>query len=307
MAQPETTAVLEGGFLEKWRLEHGSRLEESRRALYRFAQNRLSFIGLCMIVFLIVVAISGRWWVPYPDDAAGAVRPADRFLAPSWSHLFGTDELGRDIFSRVVLATGTELLTGVIILAVAIGIGVTIGCVAGYFGGWVDEALMRLTDMMLAIPGLFLALAITAALGPSILHAVAALSVTWWPGYARLVEGQTKAAREQDYVEAARSIGAKPRRIIFSHLVPNMISSVLVKASMDYGLAILGLASLGFIGVGAQPPTPEWGAMISNGRQYLPQYWWYSTFPGLAMFIAVFGFSMLGDGLRDVFDPQSRL
>jgi peptide/nickel transport system permease protein len=221
--------------------------------------------------------------------------------------LFGTDELGRDIFSRVILATGVELLTGVIILAVAISIGVTVGSIAGYFGGWVGESLMRVTDMMLAIPGLFLALAITAALGPGIIHAVIALSVTWWPGYARLVEGQARAAREQDYIEASRSIGAKPRRIIFLHVIPSMISSVVVKSSMDFGFAILGLASLGFIGVGAQPPTPEWGAMISSGRQYLPQYWWYSTFPGMAMFIAVFGFNMLGDGLRDVFDPRSRL
>lgn len=307
MAQGNTTAVLEGGLLKKWRLEHDSRIQDSRRALYRFGQNRLSVIGLGMIVFLILVAITGRWWVPYPADASGAVDPANRFLGPSLSHLFGTDELGRDIFSRVVLATGTELFAGIIILAVAISLGVTIGSIAGYFGGWVDEVLMRATDMFLAIPGLFLALAITAALGPSIIHAVAALSVTWWPGYARLVEGQVKSLREQDYVEAARSVGAKPRRIIFSHLVPNMISSILVKASLDYGFAILSLASLGFIGVGAQPPTPEWGSMISNGRQYLPQYWWYSTFPGLAMFLAVFGFSMLGDGLRDVFDPQSRI
>lgn len=308
MAESGSIQVPAGNALRRWQEEHQSRIEDTRRAVYRFVQNRLSLLGLCFIIFLVVVGLTGRWWVPFPQDATGAIHASERFTHPLTSgHLFGTDELGRDIFSRVVLATQTALLSGVIILAVAISIGVTLGSVAGYFGGWLDEVLMRLTDMMLAIPGIFLALAITAALGPGIIHAILALSVTWWPGYARLVEGQVKAAREQDYVEACRSIGAKPGRIIFSHIIPNMISSVVVKASMDFGFAILSLAALGFIGVGAQPPTPEWGAMISNGRTYLPQYWWYSTFPGLAMFVAVFGFNMLGDGLRDVFDPKSRL
>jgi peptide/nickel transport system permease protein len=307
MAGTSTAQVAQGGVLRRWQQEHSSRIEETRRALYRFVQNRLSLVGLCLIAFLVVVAITGRWWVPYPEDATGAIHAADRFLSPRAGHLFGTDELGRDIFSRIVLATQVALLVGVIILAVAITIGITVGSIAGYFGGWVSDVLMRGTDMMLAIPGIFLALAITAALGPGIIHAMIALSVTWWPGYARLVQGQVQAAREEDYVQAARAVGAKPRQIIFSHVIPNIISSVIVKASMDFGFAILSLAALGFIGVGAKPPTPEWGSMISYGRRYLPQYWWYSTFPGLAMFIAVFGFNMLGDGLRDVFDPKSRI
>src|SRR5215471_3080821 len=293
--------------LAQWRQENAAGLEELRRAIYRFVQNRLSLVGFGLILALVVVAITGPLWAPYPADATGAIHAANRFLGPSAGHFFGTDELGRDVFSRVVLATRLALSSGVIILTVAISIGVTVGSIAGYFGGWLGEALMRLTDMMLAIPGIFLALAITAAMGPGIVHAIMALSVTWWPGYARLVQGQVQAAREQDYVEAERSIGARPHRIIFLHIAPNMISSVIVKASMDFGFAILSLAALGFIGVGAQPPTPEWGEMISYGRQFLPQFWWYSTFPGLAMFIAVFGFSMLGDGLRDVFDPKSRI
>jgi peptide/nickel transport system permease protein len=295
------------GALGQWQQEHAARLEELRRALYRFLQNKLSLVGLCLILFLIFVAITGRWWVPYPEDATGAIHATDRFLNPSLQHPFGTDELGRDVFSRVVLGTQYALLAGVIILTVAISIGVTVGSIAGYFGGWIGETLMRVTDMMLAVPGIFLALAITAALGPGILHAMLALSITWWPGYARLVHGQVQAARERDYVEAARSLGANPRRIILSHIVPNIFSSVIVKASMDFGFAILSRAALGFIGVGAKPPTPEWGAMISTGREYLPDFWWYSTFPGLAMFIAVFGFNLLGDGLRDVFDPKSRI
>jgi peptide/nickel transport system permease protein len=302
VARAEPSALL-----GQWRRENAANLEELRRALYRFVQNRLSVLGLGLILALVVVAVTGPLWVPYPGDATGAIHASDRFLSPRPGHLFGTDELGRDVFSRVVLASQLALGSGLIILAVAISIGVTVGSLAGYFGGWAGEWLMRLTDMMLAIPGIFLALAITAAIGPGIIHAIMALSVTWWPGYARLVHGQVQAAREQDYVEAERSIGARPGRIIFLHILPNMISSVIVKASMDFGFAILSLASLGFIGVGAQPPAPEWGDMISFGRKFLPQFWWYSTFPGLAMFIAVFGFSMLGDGLRDVFDPKSRI
>jgi peptide/nickel transport system permease protein len=307
MADSQSIQALPRGAIGQWRDEHAARIEELRRAGYRFLSNKLSLVGLCFILLLIAVALTGRWWVPFPEDATGAIHAADRFKSPSLEHPFGTDELGRDVFSRVVLGTQYALLAGVIILAVAISIGVTVGSIAGYFGGWVGEVLMRLTDMMLAVPGIFLALSITAALGPGILHAMIALSITWWPGYARLVQGQVQAARERDYVEAARSLGAKPKRVIFSHIVPNIFSSVIVKASMDFGFAILSMAALGFIGVGAKPPTPEWGAMISTGREYLPDFWWYSTFPGLAMFVAVFGFNMLGDGLRDVFDPKSRI
>jgi peptide/nickel transport system permease protein len=183
---------------------------------------------------------------------------------------------------------------------------VPLGSIAGYFGGRVSEIIMRVTDMWLTVPGIFLALSITAALGPGVLNAMIALSVTWWPGYCRLVQAQVLSAREEDYVQAARSMGASRRRIIFKHILPNIISSIVIKASLDIGFAILNLAALGFIGVGAQPPLPEWGAMIATGRRFLPQYWWYSTFPGLAMFLTVFGFNMLGDGLRDVFDPRSR-
>ena len=192
------------------------------------------------------------------------------------------------------------------ILVVAISIGVTLGGIAGYFGGAINEIIMRLTDIMLTVPGIFLALAITAALGPSVTNAMMALSIMWWPGYCRLVQAQVLSAREEDYVQAALSIGASRPRIIFRHILPNILSAIIVKASMDVGFAILNLAGLGFIGVGAQQPVPEWGAMVSYGRKYLPNWWWYSTFPGLAMFLTVFGFNMFGDGLRDVFDPRAR-
>lgn len=309
MAEPNGVLTRGGpatGPFAHWRDEHQARLEEIRRGAYRFLQNRLSVIGLAIILFLLVVALTGRWWVPYPADGLGAVHPAERLEAPSWAHLFGTDDIGRDVFTRTVLGTQTALLSGLIIIAVAVTIGVILGGIAGYVGGWIDELIMRITDMTMAFPGIFLALAITAALGPSTIHAVTALSLTWWQGYARLVQGQVQKAREEDYVEAARAVGARPGRIIFSHIMPNTISSVIVKASTDFGFAILGLAALGFIGVGTQPPTPEWGEMIASGREFLPSVWWYSTFPGLAMALAVFGFSLLGDGLRDVFDPRSR-
>ena len=301
-----TTLWLPRVWITHWREQNRSRVEEWRRGVYRFRQSTLSILGLAMVLFLVVVALTGPVWVPYPEDATGALHITDRFQPPNWLHPFGTDEVGRDIFSRVVLGTRTSFQVGAIILIVAISIGVTLGSMAGYSGGWINEVIMRLTDIMLTFPGIFLALAITAALGPGVRNAMLALSITWWPGYARLVQAQVLSAREEDYVEAVRSMGAGHRRIIFRHILPNIISSIIVKASMDIGFAILSLAALGFIGVGAQQPTPEWGAMVAFGRRFLPHYWWYSTFPGLAMFFTVFGFNMLGDGLRDVFDPKSR-
>lgn len=293
-------------WVARW-LEHNrSQVEEWQRGVYRFRQSTLSIVGLVMVLFLVVVAITGPMWVPYPEDATGALHITDRFQPPGRPHPFGTDEVGRDVFSRVVLGTRISFQVGAIILIVAISIGVTLGSIAGYFGGWINEVIMRITDIMLTFPGIFLALAITAALGPGVRNAMLALSITWWPGYARLVQAQVLSAREEDYVEAVRSMGAGHRRIIFRHILPNTMSAIIVKASMDIGFAILSLAALGFIGVGAQQPTPEWGAMVAFGRRFLPHYWWYSTFPGLAMFFTVFGFNMLGDGLRDVFDPRAR-
>jgi peptide/nickel transport system permease protein len=259
-----------------------------------------------MVAFLVVVAITCGLWVPYPDDIGAAIHVGSQLQGPSLQHLFGTDELGRDVFTRVVSAVGVSLKVGLLIVSVGGGIGIVLGGIAGYFGGVVNEIIMRATDMMLTIPGLFLALAISAALGPSVMHAMMALSITWWPGYCRLVQAQVMSIRENQYVEAARSIGATHGRIVFSYILPNCMSAIVVKASMDIGFAVLNLAGLGFIGVGAQPPEPEWGAMIAFGRRYIPYGWWYSTFPGLAMFTTVFGFNMLGDGLRDVLDPKAR-
>lgn len=288
-----------------WRSEHASQITDLRRGLYRFTRNRLSVVGLTLVLGLLVVAISAPAWVPYPEDATGKVNMTQRLKSPGAEHLFGTDEAGRDVFTRTIVATRTSLQVGVIILVVAISIGVTLGAIAGYSGGWVNQVIMRLTDIMLTFPGIFLALAITAALGRGMVNAMLALSVTWWPGYCRLVEAMVLKVREEDYVLGARAIGAGSRWVIWRHILPNLLTPIIVKASMDFGFAVLSIAALGFIGVGVQPPEPDWGSMIAQGRRYIPASWWYSTFPGLFMFITVLGFNLLGDGLRDLLDPNS--
>ncbi|HVB64905.1 MAG TPA: ABC transporter permease, partial [Nitrolancea sp.] len=206
--------------------------------------------------------------------------------------------------SRVVVGSRLSLSVGLIVLIIGTGIGVPLGALAGYFGGAVDAIIMRITDIFLTIPALILALSIAAALGPGLRNAMLAISLVWWPGYCRLTRGQFMSLRQRTYVDSARAIGAGDTRIIFHHILPNTLTPIMVKMSMDIGFAILTAAALGFIGVGAQPPQPEWGAMVSLGRKFLPNWWWYSTFPGLAIFVSIFAFNMLGDGLRDVFDPQ---
>ena len=293
------------GALARWRADHASQITDLRRGLYRFSRNRLSVIGLALVIVLLLVAVTAPAWIPYPNDVTGAVNMAERLKAPSAEHPFGTDDAGRDVFSRTIMATRISFAVGVIILVVAITIGVTLGAIAGYFGGATNQVIMRLTDIMLTFPGIFLALAISAALGRGVINATLALSVTWWPGYCRLVEAQMLKMREEDFVAGARAIGASNRRIIFRHILPNLMTAIIVKASMDFGFAVLSLAALGFIGIGVLPPEPDWGSMISAGRRFIPASWWYSTFPGLFMFVTVLAFNLLGDGLRDLLDPNS--
>jgi peptide/nickel transport system permease protein len=292
--------------LALWLDERRSLTYELRRSAGVFARSASSMTGLVLVLLFLVIVVIGPWVVPYPEDARGAVHLDLKLQPPSRGHWFGTDEVGNDVYTRVILGARVSLQVGLIITLVGALIGVPLGVIAGYQGGWLGEAIMRVTDLFLSVPSLVLALAVVGALGPGIVNAVIAISLVWWPGYVRLVQGKTLALKAETYVEAARAVGSGRLRIVFVHILPNCLSPIIVKASMDMGTAILTAAGLGFIGLGAQPPQPEWGAMISHGRNYLPTWWWYSAFPGLAIYLTVLGFNLLGDGLRDVLDPKSR-
>lgn len=280
--------------------------DKLRRAFFRFRQSKLSLLGGVLVGLVLFFTAFGTVLAPYPDHVTGGVDTANRFIGPSWAYPFGTNELGQDVLSLVMAGTTVSVLAGFGVVLIGSVIGTVVGAVAGFAGGWVDEVLMRLTDLTLTIPGLILAMAIAAALGPGFGNMVIAISLSWWPGYARLVRGEVLAAREEVYVTAARAIGATPQRILFRHILPNTVSPIIVKMSLDMGFAILTVAGLGFIGIGVRPPTPEWGTLLSISRSYMPDYWWTAMAPGMAMFVAVFGFNLLGDGLRDVLDPKAR-
>ena len=282
------------------------RLENLRRGIYRFRRNSLSMVGLVILLVLLIVAVIAPIIVPYPEDATGATHVMERLKPPSKAHFFGTDKIGRDIFSRVLMGTGLALQVGTTIIFLAASIGVTLGSIAGYFGRRIDDLIMRITDIFLAVPALVLAIAVTAALGKGITNVMIGISLVWWPGFARLTRSLVISLKEEAFVEAAHGIGASHGRVLFRHILPNAISPIIVKMSTDFGFAILTAAALGFIGLGAQPPTPEWGAMINDGRAYFPDEWWVAVFPGLAIFLVVFSWNLLGDGLRDVLDPRSR-
>ena len=283
-----------------------ARREAWRRGVYRFRQSRMSMAGLAIVLVLLVLALAGPWIAPNPEHIAGGVSTAERFKPPSAQHWFGTNEMGQDVFSLVLGGARVSVLAGLAVVLLGALAGTVIGAVAGYAGGWTDDLLMRLADLKLTVPGLILAMAVAAALGPGIVNMVFAISLSWWPGYARLVRGEVLARKQDLYVTAARAVGARPGRIVFRHILPNVMTPVIVKMSLDMGFAILTVASLGFIGIGVKPPTPEWGSLLSVARGYMPDYWWTAIFPGLAILLAVFGFNLLGDGLRDVFDPRSR-
>jgi peptide/nickel transport system permease protein len=243
---------------------------------------------------------------PYPEDSEGAIHPDVRLQPPSWEHPFGTDELGRDVWSRVLMGARISLLVGVIVLVIGVSLGTVLGAIAGFVGGRTGEVIMRFTDIVITIPELILALAITAALGRSLPNTMLAIGLVRWPIYCRLVQAQVAGLATEPFVEAAVAAGARPGRVLFRQILPNCISPVIVRASLDMGLAILTAAALGFLGLGAQEPTPEWGAMVSNARKTFQAAWWNATFPGLAIFATVFAFNVLGDGLRDALDPRIR-
>jgi len=291
--------------VKTWKIEHESQLKELRFILQLIRRNPLSLGGISVLFLLITMAIFAPIITPYPEDVI-ETHPAERFLPPTWEHLMGTDDLGRDIFSRIAFGSQVSLRVAALVLLFSASIGVILGGIAGFIGGTVDEVIMRITDMFLSFPSLLLAMAIAASLGPSLTNAMIAISVTWWPWYARLVRGQILSLREQPFILAAKALGLSRKRIIFRHLLPNCLGVVLIAISMDAGYVILTAAGLGFIGLGAQPPTPEWGLMISTGRTYMPRYWWCATFPGIAIMITVLAFNLIGDALRDITDPRLR-
>ncbi len=274
--------------------------------IYLLRKNKLSFTALIIILSLVVIAIITPIIAPFPSHIYGDVNPQDKLLAPSRVYFLGTDEVGRDLFSRVLYGTRISLLGSLIAVAMGLLIGVPLGLMAGYYGGFIDEIIMRIVDMFLSFPPLLLAMAIAAFLGPSLQNAILALIIAWWPWYTRLIRGQVVSIKEREFVRAAHAIGTPSWQIMFKHILPNCISPIIVQASMDLGGIILTLAALSFLGLGAQAPTPEWGLMLTTSRKYFLNAWWYSTFPGMAIFITVLSFNLLGDGLREILDPKTK-
>ncbi len=279
-------------------------LGNTYRSLRAIVSNPTALIGLIIVVALILMAIVAPWLSmgqsPLSQDLAGRLAP------PSSEHWFGTDELGRDILARTLYGARATLVIVLLVSVVVVPVGLAVGTGAGYLGGWIDTVLMRITDIFLAFPRLILALAFAAALGPGIENAVIAISLTSWPPYARIARSETMAIARSDFIQATVLQGASTWRVLFRHIVPLCVSSVIVRLTLDMAGIILTAAGLGFLGLGAQPPTPEWGAMVASGRDVVLDQWWVATIPGLAIFVVSLGFNLLGDGLRDVFDPKSQ-
>ena len=272
-----------------------------RVILQRLKKNRLAFLGAWIVVLIIFVAIFAPFIAPH-HYARQVLR--NRFLPPSMEYPLGTDTIGRCIFSRMVYGSRIALMIGVMIVGIQAVIGVTLGLISGYYGGRIDTIIMRLVDIMLAFPAIVLALAIAAALGPGLFNVMLALGVIGWSGYARVVRGQVLSVKENDYIEAIRAVGASNARIIFRHILPNVVAPIIVMATLGMAGALLAASALSFLGLGAQPPMPCWGAILAAGRGFLRRAPWITTFPGLAIMITVLGFNFLGDGLRDTLDPR---
>ncbi len=280
-----------------------ARLGQIYRGWLRLARNPLALVGLCIVVALVLMAAAAPLLATHDPIAQDLSR---RLLPPGTPGFWlGTDEFGRDIWSRLVYGARITLYIVLLVTVTAPLFGLLVGTVAGYYGGWADRVLMRLTDIFLAFPRLILALAFVAALGPGIGNAVLAIALTAWPPYARVARAETLTVRNSDYIAAARLQGASGARILLSHVAPMCVPSVIIRVTLDMAGIILTAAGLGFLGLGAQPPLPEWGLMISSGRKFLFDQWWVATMPGLAIFIVSLGFNLLGDGLRDILDPRN--
>jgi peptide/nickel transport system permease protein len=280
-----------------------ARLGQAYASWSNFRRNPLAMLGLGIVLLLVLAAALAPLLAPQSPIAQDL---AARLQPPSVAHWFGTDELGRDIYSRIIWGSRITLTIVALVVVIVGPVGLLVGTVAGYVGGWLDTVLMRVTDIFLAFPRLILALAFVSALGPGIENAIIAIAITAWPPYARLARAETLTVRPSDFIAAARMQGASPARIVLGHIAPLCTSSLVVRLTLDMAGIILTAAGLGFLGLGAQPPAPEWGAMISTGRQYVLDYWWVAAIPGLAIVIVSLGFNLLGDGLRDVLDPKQR-
>ncbi len=304
MADKMTTSIT----FKEWLLTDtpGSAFQAASGRAYlgvlEFSKNRLAVIGLLIIVALILIAVFAPQIAPFDPILTNLSQRLQPF---SSEHIFGTDELGRDIFSRVVWGSRLTLYVIGLVAIIAAPVGIVVGTVAGYFGGFIDTVLMRITDIFLAFPKLILALAFVAALGPGIENAIIAIAITSWPPYARISRGETITIRNSDFIRAIQLQGAGPVRIILRHIMPLCLSSLIVRVTLDMAGIIITAAGLGFLGLGAQPPSPEWGAMTSSGRAYILDHWWLITMPGMAIFIVSLAFNLLGDGLREVLDPKS--
>ena len=281
-----------------------ARREELHRAWIRFSRQPVSVVGLALVVLVVLVAILAPILAPHPEHVGSYTDFPNRLQSPSLEHPFGTDQHGRDMLSRTMYGYRFSLLLVTVVLGIGVPLGLVIGMLAGYYGGWTEAVLMRLTDTFLSLPALVMALAITSALEPSLRNAMFAIAALWWTWHARLVQSLVSSERNEEYVTAAKLAGASDLHIMFREILPNCLSPILVKITLDAGFVILIGASLSFIGVGAQPPTPDLGTMVSDGTTYLPEAWWVTIFPGFAIVVVVMGFNMIGDGLRDLFDVE---
>ncbi|AFV11912.1 D,D-dipeptide ABC transport system permease protein DppC [Thermacetogenium phaeum DSM 12270] len=280
-------------------------LENFKKAWYKFSRNKMSVVGLVIVVLIILSAVFAHFVAPYPHHAGAFVNYAEANLAPSWDHLLGTDVFGRDILSRIIYAFRGALTMGIGVLVVVVPIGTIIGLIAGYMKGTlIETVLMRITDVFLALPPLILALAVCAVMRPTLFNSMMAVCISWWPWYARLVYGMATSLRNEVYVRAAELIGASRFHIIFREILPNCLAPIFTKMMLDMGWVILTGASLSFVGLGEQPPTPALGTMVSDGAKYLPDYWWISIFPAIAIMIIVLAFNLLGDGVKDMLSTE---
>ncbi|MFM2278075.1 MAG: hypothetical protein RLZZ444_306 [Pseudomonadota bacterium] len=271
-----------------------------KKTLLILTRNPLSLIGLILVAIVVLSAIFADLITPFPEHAGAVVDFANFNKPPEWPYLFGTDLVGRDLFTRVIYAYRISLILGIVVLVIAVPIGVAIGLAAGYLGGWTEFVLMRITDVFLSIPPLVLAMSMMGLLEPTLTNGMIAVTAMWWPWYTRLVYNIARSEKEEGYVLAAEVIGASRLHIMFREILPNCVPSIITKMTLDFGFVILIASSLSFLGLGVQPPTPDLGSMVAEGAKYLPDSWWLTVFPGLAILIAVFGFNLIGDALREI-------